>query len=191
MLMIKMLTLTNFIAKGATRICFEHPNDAEKCIKVMARFKDEHLLKREIKTYLNIKYYVGDYLPGYEIELAETNLGKGLVCELLRDDNGAFSKPLEDYMKDHQIGDELKGQMCNFAYNLVEHDIIFYDFNLRNFIVQIRNGMERLYYVDLKSYDNYKPMTFLRLEKVITPLAKRIMVRRLKRLFAILNINVK
>lgn len=40
-----------------------------------------------------------------------------------------------------------------------------------------------------KSYENNKSWTFLKLEKIFTPLAERIMIRRLKRLYKMLGIE--
>lgn len=183
-----MLTLTKFISKGATRICFEHPVDAMKCVKVAIRFSDSYLLEKEIKTYLSIRYYVGEYLPKYDLTLVDTTCGKGIVCQLLRDDNGEYSKSLEYYIRKKQITENLKIQILGFTYNLVEHDIFFYDFNLRNFVVQIKRGESRLYYIDLKSFDSYKPWTFLHLEKISNTIARRIMAHRLKRLLMMIGI---
>lgn len=53
---------------------------------------------------------------------------------------------------------------------------------LKNFVVQIKDGRKNLYYTDLKSLNNYKSWSFLKLEKIIPSLAKYLMVRRIKRL---------
>ena len=66
--------------------------------------------------------------------------------------------------------------------------LFFYDFNLRNFVVQIKRGESRLYYIDLKSFDSYKPWTFLHLEKISNTIARRIMAHRLKRLLMMIGI---
>lgn len=183
-----MLILTKFVGKGATRICFEHPDYFDKCVKIAVRFKDNYLLVRELRTYSYIKMDLGDYLIDYEPQLVDTNQGKGLVCSLLRDDNGEFSKTLDYYFSKKMLHNDIISQLWHFAYCLIERDIFFYDFNLKNFVVQIKNGQYKLFYTDLKSFEKNKSWTFLKLEKVITPLARYIMIRRLKRLFSFLGI---
>lgn len=188
-LRIKMLILEKFIGKGATRICFEHPADSNKCIRVAVRYKEEYLLERELKAYQRIKVFLDDYLVEYEDKLIDTKLGKGIVSELLRDDNNQYSKTLDQYVYNAQLKEKIVAQVIDFAQRLFAHDIFFYDFNLENFIVQIKNGEPYLKYTDLKSFEKYKPWTYLKLEKVIKPLARHLMKRRIKKLFKYLDID--
>lgn len=178
-----MLTLSKFIGRGAKRICFEHPENPNKCVKIAIYPRDNDLLLRELNTYLFVKPILKECIVTYETQLVDTNLGKGIVCELLRDDNGEYSKSLFYYAQERKFSFEILSQIRYFACCLVEYDIFFYDFNLQNFIVQIKNGKKRVYYTDLKSFERYKAWTFLRLERVFTPFARYSMQRRLERLF--------
>lgn len=182
-----MLKLTKFIGKGATRICFEHPKFPDKCVKIVVRFKDFKLLERELAAYHAVQNDLREYIIEYDNHLVETNLGYGLVCKTLRDDGGEYSKSLNYYLNNHCLTVDLRRQLYNFIYNLVEHDLFFYDFNLQNFVVQIQDGKHRLYYTDLKSFNNYKSWTFLKFEKIFTPLARYLMCRRIKRLLQIVE----
>ena len=189
---VRELELNNFIGKGATRLCFAHPSDDDKCIKVAMRYKEEYLLERELVTYKKIQSKIGKYLPKYENELVRTNLGKGLVCERIRDFDGKKCNTLAQYLWENKINNEIKSQIKEFADLLLKQNIIFYDFNLENFIVQITSsGKKKLYYSDIKSYQRYKPWTFLGLERLLPPLAKFLMKKRLERLLGILKINTK
>ncbi|MBR5154611.1 MAG: hypothetical protein IKW58_02690 [Alphaproteobacteria bacterium] len=183
----KILKPTKFISKGATRICFEHPYCENLCVKVVVRSKDDGILFRELRTYNEIKYELKDYLVWHENEVVDTIWGKGVVCKLLKDDSGEYSKTLNYYK--NKIDREIISQLYHFAYKLVEHNIFFYDFNLNNFTIQVSNGRKKLYYTDIKSFENYKPITFFRLEKLLTPLAKYLMLRRLYVLFRALEID--
>lgn len=185
-----MLILRDFIGKGATRLCFAHPQCLRKCVKVCVRSRDAHLLEEELRTYSFVKSYLNEYIPEYDGELVDTNFGKGLVCEMLKDDDGMCSKTLEHYCGGRPAAPEIIGQLWHFAYCLAEHDIFFYDFNMKNFVVQQKNGKPCLRFTDLKSYNDYKPWTFLRLEKLVTPLARYLMLRRLKKLFSALGTEV-
>lgn len=185
-----MLKLSKFIGKGATRICFEHPEDKNKCVKVPVRFKENRILKRELETYQYVKIFLNEYIVKYEEKMVETNQGKGIVCEILRDDSGEYSQTLDKYYQTGKIKNELKNQIKDFAYFLLAEDIFFYDFNLKNFMVQKKKNKVQLKYIDLKSFENYKPWTFLHLEKIITPLGRILMIRRLKKLFKQLGIEL-
>ena len=184
-----MLKVTKFVGKGATRICFEHPGNADKCVKVIVRFKDENLLYKELETYKKVGKYLSNYLLSYDPDVVDTNIGKAVVCEFLRDDDGEISKGLGYYCKEGKIDKDLLNQIDDFANILVKENIFFYDFNIQNFMVQIKDGKKQLKYTDLKSYNNYKPWTFLKLEKMIKPLAKSLMLRRLKKLHSRVSVQ--
>ena len=183
-----MLILEKCIGKGATRECYRHPADASKCVKVLIKNTDTSILKRELKYYSLIKSTMNELVVEYDRELVKTNKGLGLVCELLKDDDGKLSKPITFYIKNGKIDKELASEFYYFTYQLIEHELYFYDFNLNNFVVQVKDGKKQLKYIDLKSYENNKSWTFLKLEKIFTPLAERIM-RRLKRLYKMLGIE--
>ncbi len=184
-----MLVLSRFIGKGATRLCFAHPYDKSKCVKVIVRPKEAGLLQKELEAYFAVKSFLGEYLVLYDANLVKTNYGVGLVCELLKDDDGSISKPLSFYMrKDKLLNRELISQFWHFFYCLLENDLFFYDFNLQNFMVQNKEGRLMLKYTDLKSYCRYKPWIFLRLEKIFPFLARRLMCHRLKKMFFLIGL---
>lgn len=110
-----MLILSKFIGKGATRICFEHPLCSDKCVKVMVRSKNERQLFRELQVYSLVKGYLSEYLPRYEPRIVKTNLGKGLVCDMLRDDDGNCSQTLGSYLAAGAVDEELIAQMWHFS----------------------------------------------------------------------------
>lgn len=184
-----VLMLTEFIGKGATRECYLHPINNNKCVKVLINNKSTKILERELHHSFVIQAILGNLVVAYDRQLVQTDKGIGLVCELLKDDNGQFSKPIRAYIKNGKIDSELKEEMDYFVNQLLAHKLYFYDFNLNNFVVQIKKGKKKLKYIDLKSYENNKSWTFLKLEKFISPLAESIMVRRLKRLYKMLGIN--
>ena len=185
------LVLSILIGQGATRECYLHPSKFNKCVKILKNSKNKKILERELRTYFVVKSFLGDLLPTYENVLVDTNKGVGVVCELFRDDDGKLSKPISYYAKNSEMDDEIISELYHFAYQLVEHDLYFYDFNLKNFVIQIKQGQKKLKYIDLKSYNNNKSWTFLKLEKIFSFLAKIIMQRRLKRCFKLLNINFR
>jgi hypothetical protein len=95
-----------FFAKGSTRKCFFHPNDANLCIKVplinegkrtrgiLKAISRENVFYKKLKkrgiSWRHLSEYKGD---------VDTNLGKGSVYQLIRDHDGSVSKSLENYLE--------------------------------------------------------------------------------------------
>ena len=178
-----MLKLERIINKGARRLCMIHPEDSGKCVKVAMWYRHIPQLQRDLDAYKAVKPILKDFIPEYEDEFVETNLGPGLVCEIVKDDNGEPSPMLSECMARRTASKRILAQLAIFAKLVVEHGIPFYDMNPNNFLVQTRNGKQRLLYIDLKYYNDYKPWVYLHLEKVIPAISRMIVKRRLKRLF--------
>jgi len=94
-----MLTLESsaLIGRGLRRECYFHPEDENKCIKVVV-VGDHKETVREQAYYrlLEKRGIVWRMLSKYYGNVA-TNLGEGAVFELIRDYNGAVSKTLMHY----------------------------------------------------------------------------------------------
>ncbi|MDD3669236.1 MAG: YrbL family protein [Alphaproteobacteria bacterium] len=186
-----MLILEKFIGKGAVRLCFAHPRDAGACVKVAGQRRNVRLLEHELETYAKIEPVLGKYLPRYRPALVMTNLGPGLVCEFLHDADKRPSQTLFNHLTSTPPppAPGLVAQLDDFARLLIRNNIFFYDFNLTNFMVQKTKSGSRLYFTDLKTYNRYRPWVLLHAEKLIRPLARAIMRRRLKRLYRQLGIG--
>jgi hypothetical protein len=179
-----MLHLEHFLGKGATRLCFYHPEDTDKCVKVAMRDRNIPALQQELEAVKRCVQYIGDYLPEYHPELIDTNLGPGLVCSIIRDDNGAPSQPLSQYVIEKTLNKDALSQLTEFSRILTNNPIPIYDFNPDNFLIQIRNGKQILRFTDLKTYNRFKPFTYLRMERCCPAISLRIVKRRLNKLFA-------
>ena len=183
----EMLVLKKCIGKGAFRECYEHPVDKNKCIKIFIKNEDTSVFQREYKNYSALKDQLKDYIIPCEKELVETDKGLGMVCDLVRDDDGSASKMIWKY----QMDDEIKQELDKFVSILLSRNLFFYDFNGNNFIIQIKDGKKKLKFIDLKSYRRNKSWTFLKLENVFDFLARIIMKRRLKRLYRDFHLEEK
>lgn len=178
-----MLKLERIINKGARRLCLYHPEDPTKCVKVAMNHRHNYQLQNELDAYKKTRHLLAEFLPAYEENLVETNLGPGLVCDLICDDDGEPSRWLHNYMQERKVNDNIMEQMYRFA-DIVRTNIIpFYDPNTCNFLVQQKDGKERVVFTDMKSYNDYKPWIYLRLEKVIPAITRRIIDRRMDVLF--------
>ena len=90
---------TDPIGQGKERSCFIHPDDPQKAIKISTGGIDAQS-RREIKFYQKLKRrnVTGNpHVPGF-YGLCETNLGQGIVVDLIRDRDGNVSKPLNWYL---------------------------------------------------------------------------------------------
>ena len=180
-----ILQLTELINKGSYRACYAHPNDKSKCIKVP--LKSAKIIKNtiaEIKAYKKLKYILGKYLVWHDDKLVDTDKGKGAVCELLRDDDGNYSKNLLYYHQNKLIDIDILSQLRKFFTLVLQNNIFFFDFNYKNFVVLNHDGKKQLKYIDMKSYCNPHSWTFLKLERFIPCLAKSKMRRRIIRFYA-------
>jgi len=95
-----MLTLKSsfLIGRGLRRECYFHPDDENKCVKVVVAGDHKEtvreqscyrlLEKRDISWKMLARFFGND----------ETNRGPGAVFELIRDYNGEVSKTLEHYI---------------------------------------------------------------------------------------------
>lgn len=181
--------LTDLIGKGATRECYAHPEEKEKCIKVYQNPKlAEPAFKRELEIYHRVSPILGNFVCAYDPQLVDTNKGKGLVSELVLDDNGKTSRPLVTYLVSSWMNEQIIAEINAFTALLLKNNLFFYDFNLMNFVVQNKKGHFRLRYIDMKSFENYKSWSFLGLEKISPAIARHIMIRRLKRMYKLLNL---
>lgn len=170
-------------------MCFYHPEDKNRCVKVAMRPTGVSQLQRELNAAQICSAHLKRYIPNYDNKLVDTNLGPGLVCEIIRDDDGTPSLPIGYYIDKNMITQDITAQMNAFYNILMEHSIPIYDFNVKNFLIQIKNGKPILRFTDLKSYNSYKPFTYLRLERCIPGLARCIIRRRLSRLMRSLSLH--
>ena len=178
----KTLLLEKFVGGGYSRRCFEHPLDSAKCVKVSAEGKEDADPLMEFR----VAALVSPLLPGFVVDFypvtIDTNCGEGIVCELVRDDDGTVSKSLRSYKDTGRIDGEIVSEINEFTRLLISKDIFFYDFNYGNFVIKKEAGRKKLLMVDLKSFNNSGCDSFLDLEYKLAPLARNVMFRRIRRI---------
>lgn len=86
------------VGVGRHRVCYIHPEDPRKCIKVIYN-PDPHAfqeIKREVAYYRHLEKYLKDWsgLPRFYGEV-QTNLGRGFVYDRVIDFDGQPSKTIE------------------------------------------------------------------------------------------------
>ena len=83
------------IGVGQERVCYRHPVDTNKVIKIQKGESDKQT-RRELELYNNLsRREMSNYehIPRYYGK-AQTNLGEGIVVDLVADFDGAVSKSL-------------------------------------------------------------------------------------------------
>jgi len=94
-----MLTLesSSLIGRGLRRECYFHPEDGNKCIKVVVAGDYEETVREQSYYRLLEKRNISWQMLARFYGNVETNRGEGAVFELVRDYNGEVSKTLEQY----------------------------------------------------------------------------------------------
>lgn len=133
------LTLgSNPIARGRERTCFLHPQDPAKIIKVSTGTETTQST-REIKFFEDLeKIGFSDYshLPRY-YGTVKTNLGQGLVLDLIRDRDAAISRSLEWHIDHGMSIAEAEKHLERLQRYLLDNLIIFnHDLCCANLLLQ-------------------------------------------------------
>lgn len=97
------------IGVGAHRACYIHPDDPQKCIKIIYNPSDIALkeIKRELSYYRHLNTYLKDWRGISRFYgVVQTNLGNGYVYDRIMDFDGQSSKTLGDYYKNGELSDQ-------------------------------------------------------------------------------------
>ena len=154
----------DMIAWSKTRKCYLHPADPGKIIKIVR--KKSPVLKRDANWqewahYQHIKkrYSQLDFISTYH-GYVETNLGRGLLINCIRDFNGKVSMRLDNVLQNRTQYDleSVEKALDGFCQNIFEKHIQLFDLNMFNILIQISS--DRKYNpvcVDIKGrYNNYE-----------------------------------
>lgn len=126
------------IAQGRERTCFLHPQDPEKIIKISTGAETTQST-REIEFFENLKKRnLSDYshLPRY-YGTVNTNLGQGLVLDLICDYDKSISNSLEWYIEEGISIAEVESLLELLREYLLDNLIIFnHDLCCANLLLQ-------------------------------------------------------
>ena len=94
-----MLTLasSSLIGRGLRRECYFHPEDENKCIKIVVAGDHKETVREQSYYRLLEKRNISWKMLARFYGNIETNRGEGAVFELIRDHNKDVSKTLEHY----------------------------------------------------------------------------------------------
>jgi len=94
----KILKDAKLIGTGVQRYCYEDPDDKNRCIKVSINSTRANDLEEKYLKFLQKKNISWEHLTKlYARE--DTDMGDGLVFDLVRDFDGEISKSIDYYMQ--------------------------------------------------------------------------------------------
>lgn len=122
-----MLILKNKIGSGRHRQCYNHPQDDNKCIKVLYNPDDGGIkeVKRETSYYRRKASQIRacHAIPDYYGKV-KTEMGDGHIFELVRDYDGQVSKSLGYYIQRREFtDDELQQKLKELRRSLINSGI--------------------------------------------------------------------
>jgi len=176
-----LLNASDFVGKGLHRECYVHPNDEQRCIKVVVA-GDLSESKREQSYYklLQKRGISWDILPRFH-GIIETNMGAGAVFDLIRDYDGEISKTLEYYLSSKQLDSAenpgISQAISIFKQELYRQSIITMTLSPKN-IMYKKTGPNK---GRLVLIDNIGNSDFIPICSYIDSLAKKKITRKLLR----------
>ncbi len=152
-----LLKNKEFLFRGSNRICFVHPDDHNKILKVVIPEKKPEARRRAAPLYKKIRP-----LGAFDINLkelnafknlgkkgdevwkhfpkcfgiVETDLGDALCQELIREWDGTISKTVEYYLNEKSMTGEMKRAVDEFLLFLLNQMIIVRDLTAENLIIR-------------------------------------------------------
>jgi len=174
------------IGSGTVRACYHYPEKPELVVKVSlpGRAEGEAANTMEWKSYRRILRGNAEvdhisHCRGF----VETDQGRGLVCDCIRDADGSVSETIWDIVvyRDNCDLDRLVSVADGFCSYLLANDLFLFDINLKNIALQVQpDGSCKPFAIDLKGpFDNKE---FLRLSSRIRFLGRRKLQRRARQL---------
>ena len=183
-----MITLddNSMIGQGTLRACYLHPQDDTLIIKVgrAGQVDGDDANRKELLSYQKLRQrHENLHHISHCHGFVETNKGKGLVCDCIRDNSGEIARTIWDIVVYEDACDiehilEVARTLCDY---LIANDLFLFDINLKNIVLRKnRENSYKAYAVDLKGpYDNKE---FLQLSSRITFLGRKKLKRRAKQL---------
>ena len=126
------------IGMGKERMCFVHPEDPRLAIKIPKAGKSPQS-EREIRFYRRLEARGGvdcKHVPRFH-GICETNRGKGIVVELIRNYDGEISRPMNWYLANRYPLEEFIPFLDELQQAFLDQLIIFnHDLTIGNLLVR-------------------------------------------------------
>ena len=150
------------ISQGRNRRCYQHPELNDRCVKVLHDDSPLKTQQRETRYFKQLnRRGVSWEMVVPLLEEVETNLGDGVVFELLRDIDGNISQTLDYYIRRDEpaLNNWIITEIEHLKRYLLEQNIVFRDLNPLNILVQKGQGDSlRLMVIDGIGHNDYFPI---------------------------------
>jgi len=156
-------------ARGGRRICFIHPDDSSRCVKILGLAGDPAQRRkrsvwykklrplssfddnlRELESFHMLERHdesVWDHFPRcYGIH--PTSRGDGIVTELIRDEDDGIPKTVRQYVATHGRTEEFRRALDVFFDLLLTQRVVTRDILDHNVVVQVRSEGLRVVMID-------------------------------------------
>ncbi len=166
-----MITLSGekILFKGGDRLCYLHPDDAGKIVKVLAPERRPDAVRRGAPVYKKLRPLAsfdanlrewkilqriaekGDavwkHIPRC-FGMVETDLGSAFCQELIRSDDGSIAPTLGVYLKRNGYTEKIEKALEDFYSFLIDNTVTFRDMHGRNLVVRQMKDDVRIYLID-------------------------------------------
>ena len=200
--MIDLLNATPF-AEGGNRKCYVHPNNKDRCLKVVhfgliEKIKknkpwykklrsnesfDDNLREQAAynqKALRSRNQEIWDHLAKW-YGIVETNIGRASETELIRNNN-KIAETLEEYLFREGLTDEIKNAIEEFQIWLRHHLVMTKNLIPHNLVLASKNGKPKI-----KIIDGLGSHAFFPLSSYSNILAKRYVNRRIELMWSRIN----
>jgi len=155
--------------RGGNRLCFVHPDDHNKILKVVTPEKKPEARRRAAPLYkkfrplrafdINLKEFNACERLGRKGDkvwrhfprcfgIVKTDLGDALCQELIREEDGSIAKTLGFYLNEKSVTKEMKRAVDEFLLFLLNNMIVVRDLRTENLIVRKKTGDLSVYMID-------------------------------------------
>ncbi len=159
-----MVDLSNarYLGKGSSRVCYVHPEDERKCVKITYS-GNRKVAREEMKHYRRyLRRGVSWDMMAETYGCVSTSLGEGVVFSLARDYTGEISASLDSYLCAESYvldGQELFTALLFFRSYLFSQRIIVRELKADNLIYQrVTSDEGRLILVDGVGNNEFLPV---------------------------------
>ena len=174
-----MIDLSNsyLLGKGSSRLCYLHPKDPGKCIKITYS-RNLDIEKQELKHYrLYRRRGISWDMLAKTYGPVETNKGQGVIFSLARDFDGTISRTLDQYLSDEKLtpsAKELSELFDKFRNYMLTERIVVRELKSDNIVLQrLSPDHARLILIDGLGNNQFLPIA-----NYMSTFAKRVIKRK-------------
>ena len=151
------------IARGYHRECYQHPEDNDRCVKVVVHGGTEEtrreqayyrLLEKRLSDWRGIARFHGN---------SDTNLGAGAVFDLIRDADGSVSRTISQYLENAETLElhleDIIHALVDFKHYQLKNNIQTMSLKPWNFVYQVSHeGRGSVFLIDSLGNSDFIPI---------------------------------